>query len=442
MNIFSQIFTRIKKLLSPQSPSNTAEANALDFSLKALKNVRSIGDDNSPWIMGIDKTGRMVIIDRESYEYAQDILPGSNPAQDDLDQLTAAMTRARVLSCGMYRGKAMVSEVVIDTTDVTALASLKDSLKIIIDEQAFTRCNCLGGPTIELYAGQELVATIGLQHGRAIRWNRWKHDAPLQDGNRLTTWLTHNGLDAELLELLYKNQYNNMFNFSKLPYADIPLSRGEQRLRLVENLQRNNDLAGALAECDKILALEPDLPIAYAVRGTLHRSQGNWIPCIEDCTEAIRRGLRYAHVYWTRGVAHDTLGQFAQALADCAIAIEIEPNNAEAYNSRGLIYYRLGKLNEGLADLAEAIRLSPKWSLPYINRGSFHLQRNDWDAAILDCNRAIELIGESKLPADLANLAAAFWNRGQAYHKKGDIKQAEADAKEARRLKPDISPNA
>lgn len=406
------------------------------------KNLRVLSnqEDDAPWIVAEDEKGQKYIMDRETFEYSQGRLPGTDPLQADLVNITRTITRARVLSCGIYRGQAMVPEVVIDTTDPAALAELKSSLTIVENPQTQNRCACLGGPTIELFAGQEIAATIGLQHGQSIRWQKWKHDAPLLDGDRLTTWLTDHGFDPDLLGLIEHNQYNNSRgSFTTFPQIGVPLSRAEQRLRIAENLDRRNDLDGALTECDKALAMTPGLPLAYAFRGLLRFKQCSWTECLQDCTEAIRGGFRNSDVYWRRAVAYDNLGQSSLALADCTTALEITPNSAQAYNSRGLIYLRAGAVEDAMTDLTEAIRLAPEWGLPYLNRSNIHLLRNDPDAAILDCTQAIECEGRSKSPADRIIVASALWKRGQAYAMKGDNAQAEADAQEAQRLRPDIA---
>ncbi len=121
-----------------------------------------------------------------------------NPSQHALDALFKKVTRARVLDGGTARGKALGKEVLLDISDAQAIAILQDCLAIVEDESTFGHCMCLGDQALELYAGRRLVATIGLHHGRSIRWEAWKHDALLQDGHRLLTWLAERGVTAPL----------------------------------------------------------------------------------------------------------------------------------------------------------------------------------------------------------------------------------------------------
>lgn len=214
-----------------------------------------------------------------------------------------------------------------------------------------------------------------------------------------------------------------------------PLSRAEQRIRLVELARvRGGDMEAALTECQKALDEEPNLAFGYAVRALIHSQREDHARCVADCTEAIRLGLRETEVFYARAVAQDYLGRPQDALADCTAALEIEPNHVNAYNSRGIIRTRLGMLNEAQLDFNEAIRLAPEWGLPYLNRGQAHLARNDLDAAIADYDRVISLFDSPESEVDQWLGAAAYANRGQVYRLKGDEARASADLQEAERL--------
>src|SRR5262249_24590442 len=125
-----------------------------------------------------------------------------------LDELLAKVTRVRAVASGTFRGRALGSEIILETSDVAALAAFRKALRIIENPAAFTHCHCLGGPTLELVAGEQLLAAIGLHHGRFIRWAAWKHDAQLRNGRELTDWLTAHGVEGALLRVLFNNQYD------------------------------------------------------------------------------------------------------------------------------------------------------------------------------------------------------------------------------------------
>jgi tetratricopeptide (TPR) repeat protein len=417
-------------------PATSSHFDALDLDLRNCE-VLNVSSPTSPWIILKNKNGPTIITDRETYRYSLGEVQGTTPQQNDLDQLFGLVTRVRVFSSGLYQNRALVPEIVIDTTDTHAIATLKNHLCIEKNPPKPERCACLGGPVIELSSDKEILAVIGLQHGTAIRWNQWRHDALLQDGKELGAWFAENGLEPDLLELLYTNQHNNnMIAVTRLPYTDRPISRSEQRLRIAENLQRKNNLGGAIAECQKALAMTPDSPFAYMIRGDIYLQQGRSSDCVKDYTKVIDSGLRTAPIYWTRGLAYDQLGQSAPALADFNAAVIADPNYANAYNSRGIIYLKMQKFDAALADLEKTLELKPEWFVPLINRSSIYLQTNNFDAVISDCNRAIEMIEKANMRTNQEYLAGVFWNRGKAYSAKGDHARAKNDIKKARSLNP------
>jgi tetratricopeptide (TPR) repeat protein len=393
-------------------------------------------DDNSPQVV-VEMGNAVMVMDREQFDYMYGETSAPDPTQQDLDQLLPKVTRVRVLASGMFRGQAMSSEALLDTSDAQALAEFRITLRIVEDPRTFSHCSCLGGPTLELFSGEAVIATIGLQHGQAIRWKQWKHDAKLRNGQALNDWLTRYGVAPAFLDVLLGNQYDagGMMPLGVRRSGSSPLSPAEQRIRLAELARvRGGDLDAALAECEKVLDAEPGLAFGYAIRALIHSQRQDHARCVADCTEAIRLGLREAEVYFARAVAQDYLGQPQDALADCSAALEIEPKHANSYNSRGLIRTRLGLLDGALADFGEAIRLAPEWGLPYLNRGQAHIARNDLDAAIADYDQVISLLDRPGSQVDHRLRAGAYANRGQVYRLKSDEARAALDFQEAERI--------
>jgi tetratricopeptide (TPR) repeat protein len=399
-------------------------------------------DDDSRQLLIDTGNGVVTVMDREMFDYMYGESSAPDPAQRHLDELLPNVTRVRAVASGMYRGRATGCEIVLDTSDPVAIAAFRNILRIVEDPSTFSHCACLGGPTLELFSGQDLIATIGLQHGHSIRWAKWKHDARLRHGQALNDWLTKHGIDLELLDVLLHNQYDvgGMMPLGFQRSGSSPLSRAEQQVRLAEiSRVRGGDLDGALARCQKVIDENPKQAFAYAVRGLIRQKQNNLAGCVADYSEAIRLGLGEAEVFFARAVAYDNLGRPREALVDCTTALDIDPKHVNALNSRGLIHCKLGMLHEAIADLNEAIQLAPKWGLPYLNRAQVHIQREDLDAGIADYNRVIEQVGQSQAPDDRALAGIAFWNRGRCYRMRGNQAQAEADIREAVRLNPNLS---
>jgi tetratricopeptide (TPR) repeat protein len=378
-----------------------------------------------------------VVMDRDAFDYTYGDADGPDPAQQDLDALLAKITRVCVLDAAMFRGRTMSGKVLLDLSDRTAIADLASCLRIVEDPRTFGHCHCLGGPTVELYAGLELAATIGLQHGKAIRWNQWLHDAQLEDGGRLTRWLEARGIDPEQLHAIYRRGNNFLFTEPHLT------ERQQQAQRLTSQARQcaqEGKLAEALDLCNRALALDGDDTDTYALRGQVHYHLWRLPEAAADCAAAIGRGLRHAAIHFIRAVALESAGRVEEALADYAMALHLDPDYAPAHNSRGLIRARRGQVDDALGDFAEAIRLAPKWFLPYLHRAQGHHSRGQFDEALADYDRAVELIKEappSPAPAEMgATLALMHCQRGEARYDQFREEEADADFAEARRRDP------
>lgn len=68
---------------------------------------------------------------------------------------------------------------------------------ITIDEKASNGvCMCCGAPTMEFYKNGKLIAMVGIQHGKALRWGGWPADAMLTEESikQFTEWLYVRGV--------------------------------------------------------------------------------------------------------------------------------------------------------------------------------------------------------------------------------------------------------
>lgn len=123
-----------------------------------------------------ERSGRVTaVVDQATADYLASRAP--DPTQQSIDALLKRVTRVRVVPVGNRRQGATEGGALLDTSAPASLAALRDCFAIVKDPEAFGHCMCFGNPHIELYAGDELAATIGYHHGVAIRWDAWKHDA-------------------------------------------------------------------------------------------------------------------------------------------------------------------------------------------------------------------------------------------------------------------------
>lgn len=389
-------------------------------------------DDGSRYVR-FDSGGQTVIMPRDMFEYVYDSSPAPDPTQSDLDEMLRTVDRVRVTAGGLYRGASLGSAVVAETADAAAIADLRRCLQIV-ETQEPSRCACFGGPVLELFAGEARLASIGLQHGTAIRWARWRHDGPLRDGGALNEWVKAHGVAVSLLELLLSCGFDGTGPDGMAPVGPLPLSRFKQRLWVAEHRRSRGDVAGALAVCDTVLEKKPTLGYGLAVRALCKRDLGDHAGCIADCTAAIEAELVHPDVFFTRAVAYDTLGRRAKAVADCAAALELDPAHYHAFNSRGMIQLRAGNLTGALSDLNEAARLAPTWWLPRMGRAQAFAASGDTRSAIPDFDFVIAALSRSG--DDPRLLASMYGKRAKCHWLRGDKNKADADLAAAKKLDP------
>src|SRR3569833_2140543 len=91
-----------------------------------------------------------------------------------------------------------------------------------------------------------------------------------------------------------------------------------------------------------------------------------------------------------RGVVKSAIGRYDQAIADYETAMAREPNNAEAYLNRGLAYSGEGRYGLAKADFDHALALGTASAhLAYFDRGAAQEKSGNVRAAYLDYRQAL-----------------------------------------------------
>lgn len=386
--------------------------------------------------------GAVELMDRDTfdYRYTESSLP--DPSQRDLTDLLGRSSRVRVLSAGVARGSAIRAPVLLDTTDPALLEALGECLVISEDPQSFDHCSCRGGPTLQFFSAGGHLANIALQHGHAIRWNAWRHDAMLRDGARLTAWLARSGVFPPLLEKLYQNP----LPFSGTPDADAtatPLTSAGQQLLLARIMLLRREHVDALRECDAVLAGQSMLGEAHEMRAMVRQGQGDQEASLADWGSAVAllAGDARARALSRRGHVFLELDRCGEALEDFTQSIALMASNPGALNARGLVHLAFGRLELAQSDLDAACMLAPDWTTPVCNRAFLALHRSDWAAAIAESTHAIDAIrvpSPTGPPGGRDALAKVYWYRSIALEQVGERERAAADRREAAGLDAEL----
>lgn len=147
-----------------------------------------------------DEDGRVTgAMDRTTAAFLASTAP--DPSQDSLDALLRTVTRVRVIPFANLVYGATELRTLLDTSDPDSLAAFRRCFAINEDPATFGHCMCCGDPHVELYAGGQLVATLGYHHGLSIRWSAWKSDAFLKEPELLLDWLSAHGVDGPRREV-------------------------------------------------------------------------------------------------------------------------------------------------------------------------------------------------------------------------------------------------
>lgn len=389
-------------------------------------------ESDSP-IVVVAQGGTAMIMDRMAYEYQQGLTPGEAPSQASLVNMLQRTTRVRALDGGVYREHSLGANVLFEEEEPEAIRGLIDALKIYEAPGAFSHCMCLGGPTLEFFDDDDLIATIAIHHGRSIRWPVWKHDAVLQDGRRLTGWLAARGIEL----------------------GDGPSSPGDPMMMGLLSLKPAERLAGrafsyirlgspsrALAELDLAESIDPGLTILPVLRTDAFFALGKFDEGLAAAEEAVGRGVREPQLFRALAACLDGVGRAEDALARVDEAIAMDASQADARNSRATILARLGRLDEARDEYAEAARLAPGWILPAFHLALMNFDKGRHSEAVEYLTGSIEILEADGVPParrvlgphSIATLHAV---RACCRNMLGDAEGSLADSERAIELDPE-----
>src|SRR6266496_465146 len=99
-----------------------------------------------------------------------------------------------------------------------------------------------------------------------------------------------------------------------------------------------------------VTLLDPFTAVAYVNRCFARYRKGDFAGAIADCDQAIHINPRLAVAYLNRGAARRAIDGEAAALLDLNRAIEIDASMADAFVARGDLRKHLGDIDGGLSE--------------------------------------------------------------------------------------------
>lgn len=186
---------------------------------------------------------------------------------------------------------------------------------------------------------------------------------------------------------------------------------------------QSGDYSLAAERFTQAVQLDPGYTSAYSNRCLTYLELKAYQNAIDDCTQALTLNSSNTEVYLNRGLAYYRSSEYAEAIADYTELLKLRPHDYRAHYNRGLAQVDKGAYREAIVDFGEALRqTSPLDRVTkaeiYNDRGLAQLLFDHPQQAIADLTQAIQLS---------SNHTGALYNRGCAYHQRGNYTAAVND---------------
>lgn len=185
----------------------------------------------------------------------------------------------------------------------------------------------------------------------------------------------------------------------------------------------------AIADCDRVIALEEENHLAWFLRAKAKRTINEWEGAIADLTQAIALKEDMADAYLVRARILLEKKEGEKALADVEKVISlVEEGDETAHLLRGQIYELLGDQAAAEAEYEEVLALNPFCEEAYVLAGRLKVAQGKPQEALEILDEAVEHNEE---------YAPAYAERARIRQLLGDTEGAEKDRQAALDLAPD-----
>lgn len=189
-----------------------------------------------------------------------------------------------------------------------------------------------------------------------------------------------------------------------------------------------DDRAGAIADFERALALQPDMADAHFLLGYQYWLEKNYVRAIAEYDEYLRVHPESARAWANRGGAYLELGDLAAVREDADRALELQPADPILRENRLYVSNAQGDTATIIVDATWLLRNLPPNPAWLDLRGSAFAREKRYEEALADAERLVELRPD----------ANAYCNRGSTRLSLNQDEAAEKDLSKALRLDPEL----
>lgn len=185
----------------------------------------------------------------------------------------------------------------------------------------------------------------------------------------------------------------------------------------------------ALDLTNDALRINENAAKGYYIKGWVHKERADSSLAISSFRTSVELDPDYYDAWIQLGLLH--AAQFDDlALEYYSSAIDLHPNSTEAWYNKGMYAQETGRDSLALACYKEIMGFDPKNPIAYYNSGWVEMELiGNNEAAIAHFTKAVEV---------LPTYHQAFYNRGLAYERNGDLGLAAEDYRSALNIQPDF----
>lgn len=247
----------------------------------------------------------------------------------------------------------------------------------------------------------------------------------------LATEYRRAGRTVEAAQLLQNYQRDKMVT---PPVEDAAMEKVYARnvsstglIRRGQILEREGDLAGALAVHQQVVKKSPKLDQAWVNLISLYARSGQPLQAEEAFRRAVELAPNRADAYYNFGVFCVNAERWADARKMFEKAVALDPGNPETLYNLGVVVERTGALARARALFQRALALKPHYRQVHFHLGRIYANERNYEQAAAEFQQAIEPI-DAESPACLYALGAVQARLGRTQTARQSLERARAEA--------------